>query len=251
MKGWIKIGLRNNLIYILMLIVFNLFRNIDIILLDQIFEFKTSLLFIIFMFIGELLAGLIIYKYQISFLPKKKDTVNNGEKLILVSSELSPRDNKFTIYFLIFVISLFDFIEFLISTYYIHKYNYISKTLEMRFSSFLTIISALFYIFILKFPIFKHQIFSLIIIYICLIIIVISEYFFHDKRTKNEFFKELSLVLVVHFFNSLKDSIEKYLLEFDFVNPFYALMLEGIIGSFLSIILLFIIRDNPYEQIKG
>ena len=252
MKGCIKIGLRNNLIYILMLIIFNLIRNIDIILLDQIFEFNSSLLFIIFMFIGEFLAGLIIYKYQISFLPKKKDTVNNEEKLIIVSSELSPRDNKFKIYFLIFLIALFDFIEFLISTYYIHQYNHISKTLEMRFSSFLTIISALFYIYILKFPIFKHQIFSLFIIFICLIIIVISECFqhFNNESTRNEFFIEFLLVLGVHFFNSLIDSIEKYLLEFDFVNPFYALMLEGIIGSFLSIISLFIIRDYPYEEIK-
>ena len=164
MKGWIKIGLRNNLIYILMLIIFNLLRKIDLIVLDQIFEFNSSLLFIIFMFFGELLAGLIIYRYQISFLPNKKDTVNNEVKLILVSSELSPRDNKFTIYFLIFVISLFDFIEFLVSTYYIPQYKNISKTLEMRLSSILTFISALFFIYLLKFPIFKHQIFSLFII---------------------------------------------------------------------------------------
>ena len=251
MKGCIKIGLRNNLIYILMLIIFNLIRNVDIILLDQIFEFNSSLIFIIFMFNGEFLAGLIIYKYQISFLPKKKDKVNN-EKLIIVSSELSPRDNKFTIYFLIFLISFFDFIEFLTATYYIHQYEHISKTLEIRFSSFSTIVSALFYICILKFPIFKHQIFSLFIISICLIIILISECFqhFNDEKTKNKFFIEFLLVLGVHFFNSLKDSIEKYLLEFDFVNPFYALMLEGIIGSFLSIISLFIIRDYPYEKIK-
>ena len=205
------------------------------------------------MFSGEFLAGLIIYRYQICFLPNKKYTANNEVKLILVSSELSPRDNKFTIYFLIFVISFFDFIEFLISTYYIHQLDYISITLEMRLSSFLTLISALFYIYILKFPIFKHQIFSLIIISICLIIIVISEYYYQKlevERTNKEFLIELSLVLVVHFFNSLKDSIEKYLLEIDFVDPFKALMFEGIFGSILSFIFLFVIRDNPYEQIK-
>ena len=72
MKGWIKIGLRNNLIYILMLIIFNLLRKIDLIVLDRVFEFNSSILFNIFMFSGEFLAGLIIYRYQISFLPNKK-----------------------------------------------------------------------------------------------------------------------------------------------------------------------------------
>ena len=254
MKEWIKIGLRHNLIYILMLIIFNFIRKVDLIVLDKIFEFNTSMLFIIIMFSGEFLAGLIIYKYQIGFLPsKKRNTVNMRLKLISGPSEISPRDSKYKIYFLIFVASLFDFIEFLVSTYYIPQFEYMSKTLEMRLSSFLTLISALFFIYILKFQIFKHQIFSLLIIFICLIIIAISEYFFQhfdDERTKKDFFKELSLVLGVHFFNSLLDSIEKYLLEYDFVNPFKTLMLEGIFGFILSISSLFIIKDNPYEQIK-
>jgi hypothetical protein len=166
---------------------------------------------------------------------------------------MSPRDGKVKIYLLLFLASSFDFIEFLVSTYYIPQFKYMSKTLEIRLSSFLTLSSALFFIYLLKLRIYKHQIFSLLIILVCLIIIGISEYFFQyfdDKRTVKEYFQALFSVLGVHFFNSLLDSVEKYLLEYDFVNPFQTLMFEGAFGSLLSIIYLFIIRNNPFEQIK-
>jgi len=257
MKQWIKIGLRHNLIYLLMLILFNFLRKVDLIVLDKIFEFNTSMIFIILMFFGEFLSGLIIYKYQISFSPNKKKNIENttaGVKLISRPLEISPRDSKFKIYLLIFVASSFDFIEYLVSTYYIPQIKYISKTLEIRLSSFLTLSAAIFFIYLLKLHIYKHHIFSLLIILACLIIIGISEYFFQhfdNKRTETDFFQALFSVLGVHFFNSLLDSIEKYLLEYDFVNPFKTLMLEGIFGTILSIIYLFIISNNPFEQIEN
>jgi len=254
MKQCIRIGIRHNLIYLLMLIIFNFLRKVDLIVLDKIFEFNVSMIFIIFMFFGELLAGLIIYMYQISFLPSRKSNVSKGVKLISGPSEISPHDSKFKIYVLVFVISLFDFIEYLVSTYYIPQFKNISKTLEIRLSSFLTLSSALFFIYVLKLSIHKHHIFSLLIILACLIIIGISEYFFQhfdDKRTEKDFFIVLLSVLGVHFFNSLLDSVEKYLLEYDFVNAFKLLMLEGIFGTILSIIYLFIIRNNPFEQINN
>jgi len=144
--------------------------------------------------------------------------------------------------------------EFLIKTYYIPKFEYISKTLELFLSSFLTLSAALFFIYVLKFQIYKHQIFSLLIILTCLIIIGISEYFFQhfdDERTGKDFFATFFLILLVHFFNSLLDSIEKYLIEYDFVDPFKALMFEGLFGIILSIIYLFIFRKNPFEEIKN
>ena len=253
MKQCIRIGIRRNLIYLLMLIIFNFLRKVDIIILDKIFEFNTSMIFIILMFFGEFLVGLIIYRYQISFLPNKKGNKVNGKKLISRNSEISPRDGKVKIYLLLFLASSFDFIEFLVSTYYIPQFKYISKTLEIRLSSFLTLSSALFFIYVLKLKIYKHHIFSLLIILACLIIIGISEYFFQhfdEKRTEKDYFKALFSILGVHFFNSLLDSIEKYLLEYDFVNPFKTLMLEGAFGTVLSIIYLFIIRNNPFAQIK-
>ena len=45
-----------------------------------------------------------------------------------------------------------------------------------------------------------------------------------------------------------KFSIEKYLLEYDFINPFKLLMLEGAIGMFFC--LLFTIHQDPFEQLN-
>jgi len=253
MKQWIKIGLRHNLIYLLMLILFNSLRKIDLFVLDKIFEFKISMIFIILMFFGEFLAGLIICIYQTCSFQDEIDSIITEIKLISGPSEMSPQDSKFKIYFLIFMTSVFDFIEFLISSYYIPQFKLISKTLEMRLSSFLTLSAALFFIYLLKLKIYKHQIFSLLIILACLLIIGFSEYFFQhfdDERTEEDFFIALFLILVVHFFNSLLDSVEKYLLEYDYVNPFKLLMLEGIFGIILSIIYLFLIGNNPFEEIN-
>ena len=252
MKQCIRIGIRHNLIYLLMLIIFNFLRKVDLIVLEKVFELNSSIIFVIFMFLGEFFAGLIISIYQASFFTRKKNNITS-EKLITNHLDIQSRDSTFKIFLLLFICSLFDFIEFLISTYYIPEFKLISKTLEMRLSSFLTLSAALFFIYVLKFQIYKHQIFSLLIIFACLIIIVISEYFFQyfdDERTEKDFFTALFLILLVHFFNSLLDSVEKYLLEYDSVNPFKALMFEGLFGFILSIIFLFIFGDNPFEKIK-
>ena len=141
----IKFAFRHNLIFPLMLIIFNCIRKIDLIVLDRIFDFSFSMLLTLLMFSGEFIAGLILYKYQTSFLPKRKQNTFMGIQLIQASSDLSPRDSKFKIYLLIFMASFFDFIEFVLSTLYVPQYKDKSKSLEIRLSSLLTICSALFF----------------------------------------------------------------------------------------------------------
>ena len=217
-----------------MLIIFTFCRKIDSIIMNKIFDFDSSLLLTLLMFLGEFSAGLSLYFYEKRFLSRKKSKEQNntfmGVKLIKETSHLSSPDSNLKIYILLFIASYFDFIEFMLSTLYLPKFNEISQTLEMRLSSILIISSSLFFYFLLKFPIFKHQMLSLSIIFICLIIIIIMEFFFQildQKRSFLEFITILLLIFLIHFFNSLLDSIEKYLLEYDFLNPFLTLMLEG------------------------
>ena len=143
-----------------------------------------------------------------------------GIKLIQGPSEIAHRDKCYKIYLLLLLASFFDFIEFMLSTAILPSFTKISKTLEIRLSGLLTISSALFFFFILKLPIFKHQIFSLIIIFICLIIIVVLEYFFTLSELSSCDLKSLVIIFFIHFCNSLLDSIEKYLLEYNFLNLF-------------------------------
>ena len=244
----IKFGFRHNLIFPLMLISFNFIRKIDLLVLDKIFDFSFSMLLTFLMFSGEFFAGLILYKYQTSFLPKKNQNTFMGIKLIQSSSDLSPRDSRFKMNLLIFMASFFDFIEFLLSTFYIPQYKDKSKSLEIRLSSILTISSALFFYFVLKLPLFKHQIFSLLVIVICLVLICFFEYLYeilYVKKTLNIIV--FVLIIFVHIFNSLLDSIEKYLVEYNYLNPFKTLMMEGMFGLILSFCYSFV--KNPFIEI--
>ena len=61
------------------------------------------------MFLGEFIAGITIYIYQISFLRSStKDKYSNymGIKLIKAQTDISARDKYYKIYFLIFTYAL-------------------------------------------------------------------------------------------------------------------------------------------------
>ena len=93
--------------------------------------------------------------------------------------------------------------------------------------------------------------FSLIIITIGLIIVIITEFFFQEINiflTYSDFIIVLVLTFLCEVLGALIDAIEKYLYEYDFFNPFYTLMYEGIFGFFMSFFYFFI--PNYLEDIK-
>ena len=119
----------------------------------------------------------------------------------------------------------------------------ISATVHNRLGGFITLLGTFFYVHALKMPIFKHHKFTLIIISFCLIIVIICEFIFQEISiflSYTELLIVLLIILVNQLFDCLLDTIEKYLFEFDFANPFKVLMFEGIFGSFLSFSLFFV-----------
>ena len=123
----------------------------------------------------------------------------------------------------------------------------------MRLGGILTISSALFFYYLLKLDIFRHQFFSLLVIGICLIIVIITEFCFQDFNiflTYEDFGIKMLLIFFVHFFNSLLDSIEKYIIEFDFIDIFLILSLEGLFGFLITFFFSF--SDSSYiTQLKN
>ena len=96
-----------------------------------------------------------------------------------------------------------------------------SNSLENRIRGILIIFDALFYRYVLKLQIFKHQRFSLYVISISLIITLIIEFIFQDINfflKIGEFVLVIFLVIIQILFNSYIDSVEKYLLEYDYVK---------------------------------
>ena len=237
----IKIATRRNLIYPLQLLIYKVARDAEIILIEKLFDFKNSLIFTSIMFLAEIFAGLIAYKYEAISLKKKKFEENTKHvypiKLIQNVNYFIPIDNNIKIFFLIFVASLSDYIQFIIRSTIIPKFLKTSATLHNRLGGFIILLGAFFYLYALKIPIFKHHIFTLVIISVCLIIIIVLEFLFQEINiflSYGELFIVLLIILVNQIFDCLLDTIEKYLFEYDFANPLKVLMFEGFFGSILS-----------------
>ena len=199
----IKFAFRRNLIFPLQLLLWNFLRDIESTLITHFFFFFNFLLYTGLMFTGEFMAGLIFYLYQEKYLHKRKkiDVKINPNFSFIFKNKLYHKKIDARVMFLIITSAFFDFSQFLL-TLQIPKYMTISSSLEQRLRGNFTIYNSLFYYFILKLPIFKHQSFSLIIIAICLLIIVITEFIFQEFNIFLSYAQFIAALLLI-FFSSI------------------------------------------------
>ena len=238
MAKLIHISIRRNLYYIINLLIHYYLRKVDLIIINTKFQFNDSLIFTFLMFFGEFFAGLSIFLYQHIFLKKDIKTVKHFKiPFSIYKPKMNRTDNIFKIGLLIFFSASFDFVEFVIATFYIPRFEIVSSTAEYRFGGLIIIIGALICHFNLRIKILKHQFYSLIIIGICLAIIIILEIIYRGKGVSfGDFCFAHMLVVGYLIFVPFTDVIEKYLIEFNFINPFLILMIESIFGFiFISI----------------
>ena len=82
MGRYIRISTRRNLFYLTQLVLHYYLRKVDIIIINQLFEFNDSLIFTFLMLLGEFFAGFSIHLYQIFFFKNKnkKDATYFGIK---------------------------------------------------------------------------------------------------------------------------------------------------------------------------
>ena len=232
----IKVSLRPNLIYPFYLIMWTFLRKIVSIIISKVFKFKGSIIYTFLMFFGEISGGLFFYLNQKSYFKKKfsiKITSKFEHSFITNNALIKRIDSNIKILFLFVMTPFFDFFEFLVSTYEIGKIPKISGTLQIRLGGFLIIISSLVCYFTLNFPIFKHHIFSLIVMGISLLILIISEFLFQtfDLILKNLFLSILFSILC-HLSMAFNNSIEKYIIH----GPYKLLFIQEIIGLIFIII---------------
>ena len=170
----IKIGIRHNLFYPMMTIIFSFFRGLVSVFIDKNIKFndQSILTLLLVFFLSEFFSGAYFYKRQKKFL-SKKPTEKKGSKTSPID-EYNSNNNKLKLHLLLLADSFFVLVEFLITTYYLKKVAGLSKSLDIRLRSILTFWTSFFCLFLLKMPIAKHQLCSLIIIIICLILIIIS-----------------------------------------------------------------------------
>ena len=238
------------------------------------FTLDFDLIYLLLMFLGELLFGLLSYSYQLKYVKQNKLSKNSHFMTIklITNDKIQIYDNKYKIYFLITATAFFDFMEYVLFLEFIPSLVDCSYSFEERLSGILIILDSLFYRFVLNLPIFKHQFFSIIIISICLIFTIAIEFIFQDIKISKIYIQNFKIrfnrdfiikyffqyadfvflifkFFIIIFFNSLLDLIEKYLFEYDYLNPFKLLMLEGIIGFSFGIV--YCIYKNPISSIKN
>ena len=96
----------------------------------------------------------------------------------------------------------------------------------------------------------KHNKVSLIVLGACLFLtIVIDAIFKKDNITIGEFFFVYFRICFNEFCFSINNSVEKYLVDIDYMNPFQILLFEGLFGILFSILASITPRD-PFNDIK-
>jgi len=240
----IKIGIRHNLIYPVMLIVFiGLRKTVEILIRNKFDIGKCLLPFLIYF--SKFLAGMIAQKYSQYILKSDNRKTMVGYKLIHSRIEVPQVDKIKKILLLIFFASYFDILGTMIRKYFnITASN--DNFIEERLKSFQIFTSALLCYFTIRIKMYKHNIFCLIIIFICLLIIIIIELI--DKQLDINF---ISITIFSASARAFLDTIEKYLFEFDSMNPFKVMMFEGFINTILTICLFLFSNSSIKEELGG
>ena len=245
----IKFELRRNLIYPLQYLIWTLAREFLTMFIKFLFNFTDSYAYIPFMFLGEIFLGGLFHLYLKKIMPKKSDNKEQYFMAIkLIKNEeddndyFAPLDSKVKIIILIFFASVFDAISFLLDAVITPKFKSLSASLSMRLYGFATISASFTYVYALKLPLFRHHKFSLSVIGFCLIVVIISEYFFQTMDLTMNYLKltmAIVSIIISQILISCQDSIEKYLFEYNYMNPFVVLMYEGLFGFLLTFFFFF------------
>ena len=253
----IKIAIRRNLIYIMYLFIYYYLRRVEKTIIEHFYPFKDSLIFTLLMHLGEFFGGLSIYLYQRAFLKKGKNINNNdserfktfGVKIIHSKAmQMNQADGSIKIVLLMFFGAFFDFIEYVILSFFIPKIAKMSPTADIRLAGIITISSSLIFTFALKLKIGMHQFYSLIMIGICLVLINIIEFIYQRKVESLEKLLIAYILTYISFiFTTFTDVIEKYLNEFNFLNPMLILTVEASFGILL--VGIYSISKNPFQEI--
>ena len=248
----IKFKFRKNFLYALAVYVFSYIRKTIVILIEKIYGFSMPYLYLFMMNLGQISGGGLIYAFHIITWEKKKEVQYSDSGLELIHNEtlIEAKDGKFKILLLIFFAAYLDFVEFIIEELTIpYISGNISPTIDSRLGCLSTIASSLVCTYALRFKVGKHHKISLIILGLCLVLTIILELIFNWNDISLDRFIIAHFLVCIFLINvTFTDCIERYLADYNYLNPFIIIMAEGIMeiimSSFLSI------GKSPFKEMK-
>ena len=250
----IKIGLKDNLKYPIGLLLLIILCRIDEIIIKKILELDIDRIFCLFIFIPQIFGGLIPTLNDFIKCKKKGDEeIKKKSGIELISRRTVMKipkvyDSKIKIIILLLFDSYFNFLTLLIGK---HSFTHsdtgiITQFVEKRLRGAQIILASILCYLTIRTEIHRHHIFSLIFIFVFLIIIILLELLW----IKTKIFT-LIIFIFGFFIRAFLDTIEKYLFNVNYANPFRILLYEGIFGTIFYIIYLLIFKETPIKEIKS
>ena len=247
----IRIGIRKNLIYPIMFMIFvNSYRIVRAIISSIIKNDKIFILFPALMVLSNIIFGTIFLYFEKS--KNNKTSKNSSIKLIHNEMKMKRLDNKYKVYLLLTLDGYLELFAYLRYLYYYKILNEVkiiiidnkSKYREIIFASLLSYL-------LLRTKMHKHHFVSIIIIIIIIIFNLIMDFSAKFLFGYNFSIKIISVLfqLMVNICRTLSDVTEKYLYEYDFVNPYEIMQLKSIIEVFL-IAFLYYYFETTREEIN-
>ena len=243
------LGIRNNLIYPLMLLLCIFICRVDEMIMNEYLNLKLKYSIPVFYYITQLFSALIHILY--SNKKDKNQPINKVQSNYPIQfiensqTNIESPDSNIKIVFILFFDSFFYFITTLTRKIYAifgTKRRAIDKFLEKRLRPFHMLFSVLLCYLTTNLKIYKHQKLSLIVISVFLILNILIEIFWLQTEL---------LVLIGFIFcfllRSFLDTTEKYLIEVDYACPYRILLWEAIISNILFAILTIFEREYLKE----
>jgi len=244
----IKIKLRKNLIYLLIYFICAFVDyNILGVLIPNITGFNPLYINIFLYPLENIIGGLVVFLYQKYSIRKKKKT---QYFVIKFNKNEVARDGKFKKILLVFFAAYFNFYRFLVFAFI--NGNYITFSMDQKLTTIQIIISTIICIYAFEFKIKKHHKVSLIIISIFLFLSISTDMiyiiYYKYKLIKVPVFQYF-IALFFYIGYSFNNCIEKYLVDYNYMNPFLILMLEGIFEFIMA--LLSCIQIKPFDPFQN
>jgi hypothetical protein len=222
----IKFGSRKNLLYPSMLVLFiGLMKLIELII-DSHYNKDTFTLQFVYA-LSKIVFGAITTLNNYC-------SVKNIQNKDLISRKKVKKDSTFKKIVLIFLASYFDFFVSVTRSFYV-KGDTITKSIKSRIRCFQIFFAGILCYYTIRIKLYKHHIVGLVSIFICLMIIIITEIIckkFDLIDIIDDGYLALIATILSNLGRSFLDTIEKYLFEFDYTEPYRVLMFEGIINIF-------------------
>ena len=140
----IRIALKKDLFYLLMLYVVAFIRGIISMIIGSVFNFGGSYIFLFLMTLGVFTGGLTIYLYHFTSFRKRKVINYFGINIIMNKGKINSADGGLKKAILIFFAGFFDFFEYILVAFYVPLIAKMSIASDSRLGCVSTITSSIF-----------------------------------------------------------------------------------------------------------